>query len=295
MKNSGFTLIEILIAALFGSLVLIGLMSMMANSLDAYEHSHQSNLQQQELARAMLRIREMAAGSKYLLLPLADNPRTTQNEAIISALAFSMGSHIDRDDDGFADADNDRDGKIDEDIPRDMNNDGKPGIKGVDDNNDGKIDNAKPNDDDEDGTQNEDTKNLLDDDNDGMVDEDFHDDVNGDGEPGFALVDDDMDGLVDEGDPKDDDEDSLIDEDWIDSIVYYLQAGEIVERLPNPHAISGDDYSEIVLVENVTQFQVTRLTASADKNAAVNIHLEITDDQANTYSSDQTLYFGDDL
>jgi hypothetical protein len=59
---------------------------------------------------------------------------------------------LDRDGNGFADADNDRNGTPDDDLPADETHDGAAGMKGIDDDGDGSIDNGGSTDNDEDGT-----------------------------------------------------------------------------------------------------------------------------------------------
>ena len=69
---------------------------------------------------------------------------------------------------------------------------------------------------------------------------------------------------MDESGAADDDEDEDTtggkDEDWLDTVVYFLQGDDLLERLPNPHATSGLDYTERVIASGVTAFSVERLS-----------------------------------
>ena len=95
-------------------------------------------------------------------------------------------------------------------------------------------------------------------------------------------VDDDGDGQVDEGNSADDDEDGIVDEDWLDAVVFYMQGGTLVERHPVPWDetangfISGRDFIESVIAENVTRFRVERPVASSAGQQLVDLTLELT-------------------
>jgi hypothetical protein len=57
-------------------------------------------------------------------------------------LAVALPPTLDRNGDGFADADNDHNGIADDDLPADETKDGAAGIKGIDDDGDGTADNG---------------------------------------------------------------------------------------------------------------------------------------------------------
>ncbi len=83
-------------------------------------------------------------------------------------------------------------------------------------------------------------------------------------------------------DADDDDEDGSVDEDWLDAVVFYLQGDSLIERHPVPWDetangfISGRDYVESVIAENVTRFRVERPIASSPGHQLVDLTLELT-------------------
>ena len=242
------------------------------------------------------------ANSRRLLLPLADNSNTDWSEHIreqtvpvsppigsstlaTAVLAVTLSEAIDLDADGIPDADNDGDGRIDEDLSDDQTADNAPGIVLIDDDGDGEVDETSSTiqDDDEDGVQNEDWLNGIDDDGDGTVDEDSSADMNNDGDQGIDGVDDDADGAVDEGSGSaNDDEDSQSNEDHYDAVVFYLENGSLMQRIPVPWDESGDsvvnglDYVTEPLAENVTLFRVERLTSGAGLAKLVDLIIELS-------------------
>jgi prepilin-type N-terminal cleavage/methylation domain-containing protein len=288
-KNQGFTLLEVLITLAIVSLVMLGLGRVMGQALQTRE----AMLGRQELTRqaqfAMTRMTRAMRGTTRLLLPLDENPATAWSESVRDpgVLAVTLSPAIDRNQDGFADADNDLDGLVDEDLPPDSTRDRANGIVGIDDDNDGAVDEGGQgpsgiySDDDEDGTFNEDRQNGIDDDLDGAVDEDMLGDMNDDGQPGIAGVDDDNDGFIDEGLMGDDDEDGLMREEWLDPVVFFLIGTTLMERTPviwdenNDTTINGLDFVENPLAENVSQFRVERLPKGAKKNTLVDITLTL--------------------
>jgi hypothetical protein len=252
----------------------------------------------QDARFAMDRMVRAVRGSRDLVLPQPDKPDTDWREhvreqtvpasqpegssAFASAvLAVSLSASVDLDADGFPDADNDRDGLLDEDPPADTNNDQAAGIYYIDDGGNGQTDEGNKNDDDEDGSNGEDPINGLDDDGDGLIDEDPKADTNDDGKPGFAGVDDGGDGQIDNGNKDDDDEDGVKDEDWLDTVVFYLQFDKLIERHPVPWdetmsgGITGQDFIESTIADDVSRFRVERI-ASSGKGEIVDITLDLT-------------------
>lgn len=300
-RQRGLTLTELLITIALAAMLLAAVSGVFTRS-NAVRNETQSRVDALRDAEfAMHRMVNALAATERLLLPLADNPNTTWREHVreqtipasppdtgstfaTAVLAVTLDPSIDIDGDGFADADNDKDGKVDEDFPNDVSNDSSPGLIGIDDDGDGAVDEATnlatTVDDDEDGFDNEDDLNGIDDDLDGTVDEDFKKDMNKDGQPGVAGVDDDGDGLTDEGFFDDDDEDGLRDEDWYDAVVFYLNGGTLVERLPNLNPVNGSDFTEYMIAENVTLFRVERIPAAGKRATLVDITLEVRNPQA---------------
>lgn len=304
--NSGFTLIELVVSVAIASMLILGLStvsSMISNAISVSSYNHQLTREAQFAMDQMVRA---VANSRRLLLPLADNPNTNWPEHIrvqtlpatppigdstlaTAVLAVTQAVDIDLNADGIADADNDGDGQIDEDLNADQTADNAPGIVLIDDDGDGEIDeiSSSDQDDDEDGVQNEDGFNGIDDDGDGAVDEDSSADMNDDGDQGIDGVDDDNDGDVDEDSGSlNDDEDNQSDEDYYDAIVFYLNNGSLMLRTPVPWDESGDgvvnglDYVSEPLAENVLLFRVERMAPGTGKVKLVDLMLELKHPQS---------------
>ena len=300
-QQRGFNLVELMVAMLLAGLILAATSGVIRQATGTEASVGERNRLLRDARFAMDRMTTMAGGSRRLLLPLADNPATNWPENIreqtipasppvgssilaTAVLAITMPANIDLDSDGFPDADNDRDGRIDEDFPADIQFDYADGIYLIDDNGNGFVDESFANGDDDEGSfaADEDPVNGFDDDGDGAIDEDPGADMNGDGAPGIAGVDDDSDGQVDEGNAADDDEDGAIDEDWLDAVVFYLQGDSLMERHPVPWDesangfVSGRDFVASAIAGNVTRFSVQRLAASFGQPQLVSLELELT-------------------
>jgi prepilin-type N-terminal cleavage/methylation domain-containing protein len=276
VTRSGFTLIELLLALSLGALVLTAVGAVVGQALQARAAVAARNELARQARFALARMTAAVEGTTRLLVPLAENPATAWSEAVRDpgVLAVTLDPRLDRNGDGFADADNDKDGRVDEDSSADATNDAKSGILGIDDDGDGLVDEGAADDNDEDGATGEDIIDGLDNDGDGSVDEDTRADMNGDNQPGIAGVDDDGDGSVDEGGVANDDEDSKNDEDWLDPVVYRLNGMTLVERMPNLNPASGADFTERPLAENVSAFRVQRVPGA--RAVLVAITLELT-------------------
>lgn len=278
--QNGFSLIEVLIALVIGAVLIVSLQRVVATAFQVKEVGARNTELSSRARFAMSRMVKAVRDTDRLLLPLQDRSNTNWPENIreqtvpasapvgsstlaTAVLAVAMPSHWDTDRDGVPDADNDRDGRIDEDWPADMHNDGEDGIANIDDNGNGSVDESFWSSDDDEylSFPDEDRLNGFDDDGDGSVDEDTPADMNGDGAPGIAGVDDDGDGSVDEGDDKDDDEDGQVDEDWLDPVVYLLQGSDLIERRTVPWdtnsdtVVTGSDVVETILATGVTRLR----------------------------------------
>jgi hypothetical protein len=253
----GLSLIEVLGSLAIGALLFAALGAVALQSGRALDAVNVSAQLQQEAQFAVDRMVDAVRASPRLLIPTPDRPSTPFNEAQRNVLAVTLDPTLDRNGDGFADADNDHDGRIDEDPPEDITNDGAAGIIGVDDDGDGSIDEGGNRDDDEDGASNEDSVDGVDNDGDGLVDEDAKGDANDDGRAGVAGVDDDSDATVDEGNNQDDDEDGATNEDWLDPRVFRLNGTTLDERLPDPGAANGAVFTERPIATGVSNFTVT--------------------------------------
>ena len=272
-----------MVAAIAG-LILAALSNAVTGALQSQTIAQERNQLTQEANFAMQRMVRAVQKTNKLFLPMRDNPKTgSVNEALRNpgVIAVALDPSQDLDGNGIADADNDGDGKVDEDLPADTNNDGEPGIRGIDDDGNGTTDFflSPAGDDDESNNlaQSEDKINGADDDGDGNIDEDPGADNNGDGCAGVCGIDDDGDGSTDEGDAADDDEDGSEDEDWYDTVVFYLNNGVLIERMPNLNPSSGSDFTERTLADNVSMFVVERIPTSENARAElISINLQLT-------------------
>ena len=192
---AGFTLVEVVVTLAIATLVMAGLVGVLDTAFKAEAAARERNALARDARFAMRRMVRAVSRTQRLMLPLAENPGTAWLESIREpgVLAVALDPSLDRDGDGFADADNDKDGLIDEDVGFDIHNDFASGLSGIDDDNDGEVDESNVEDDDEDeddgGAKDEEISNGVDDDGDGTVDEDLDADMNQDNQPGIAGVD----------------------------------------------------------------------------------------------------------
>lgn len=302
LHDKGFSLVELTIAILITSILIAALHGVVNPTLNASQATQNRNQVIQDTRFAMDKMIRAVNRSPQILLPYNDKPLTSYPDNIreqtnpasappsgsslaTAVLAITQDPTIDLNGDGIVDVDNDGDGKIDEDFPGDMTNDSEPGIKGIDDDGDGQVDEgffADRDDDEYLSASDEDPIDEVDNDGDNNVDEDPSADMNKDNAPGIAGVDDDGDGAIDEGSDQDDDEDGINNEDWCDPVVFYMQGDALIERIPVPWdvnssgSVTGADYVESTLIENVTRFRVERISQGTDRVATVELTLEIT-------------------
>lgn len=302
-RSKGFTLVELLLALAIAVVIVGAMAGVLGQTLETQKMVRDKNALYQEARFAMQRMVNAVGGTRLLLIPLGENPATAWPESVreyppraafpneTAVLAVTLDPTLDHDQDGWADANNDKDfldingntirdagepERIDEDWPKDTNNDGKQGVRGIDDNNNGAVDDGGggKNDDDEDGLDREDPVDGKDNDGDGSVDEDPGSDMNQDGFAGTGGT----------GKKNDDDEDGKSNEDWLDSVVFF-QSGDknlcsssscLVERAPNLNPKDGKDYSERSIAENVSVFRLERLPNGVKRAVVVTISLELT-------------------
>jgi len=288
-----------MITLAIAALIIAGLTGVVGQALRSQDAVSEKNKLTRDARFAMQRMLRTVANSRRLLLPLRDNPNTNWPEHIreqtlppsppigdstfaTAVLAVTLPATVDLDSDGIPDADDDKDGLIDEDLPNDNHYDNAPGIAGIDDDGDGLFDEGSIYDDDEDGTVNEDSLDGIDNDGDGSIDEDTPSDMNADACPGICGVDDDNDGNIDEGgDSGDDDELGSSYEDSLDPVVFYLDNGTLKERTPVPwdtnadSSVTGADFIESVIADNVTRFRVERLD-NGSAMEVIDLTLELT-------------------
>lgn len=301
-STNGFTLIELLVALGLAALILAGTRGLIENALGTDAVVAERNRLQVDARFAMQQMVRAVSETRHLMLPQPDKPDTNWRENVreetvpasppegdstkaTAVLAVTLSLDVDLDADGFPDADNDRDGRIDEDLPPDVANDFDPGIHLIDDGGNGLVDEGilvDWDDDERSNSADEDPINGIDDDGDGVIDEDPPSDNNADGAPGTISVDDDGDGLIDEGSSADDDEDGAVDEDWLDAVVFYLQGDTLVARYPVPWdetangSVTGRDFLISPLAENVTRFRVERPLPGTDGQQLIDLTLELT-------------------
>lgn len=313
-QDRGFTYVELLMAVLIAGLLTLGLSGVVGQALQSRDVTHAKTDLARQAGEAMEQMVRATANSRLLLLPLADrsdtgwrenvreqtepaSPPETGSVKATAVLAVTLPLYSDLDGNGVPDADNDGDGRVDEDIPDDMQKDYAPGIYLIDDNGNGYVDDGlfNPGDDDEWlSVSGEDPLNGVDDDGDGSIDEDAPSDANKDGCPGVCGVDDDGDGNLDEGGSTDDDEDGSSDEDWYDPVVFYMQQGALYQRTPVPWDITGDgtvsgrDFITSVIAEHVTRFRVERVVPAGGAAQTVDLTLELTSPSSGEVVSLQT-------
>jgi len=289
--QKGLSLLELLISMTIAGLLIAAISGVVGSALNAQRSSGAKNDTLQQARFAMHRMVDAVSKTRYLMIPLGENPATLWKESERNVLAVTLNPTLDRNKDGWADANNDKDfldvnknllrntgepERIDEDTSGDNTNDGQAGIVGIDDNGDGQVDGKAISDNDEDGLNFEDAINRIDEDGDGSIDEDINIDMNADSKPGIILIDDDFDGSTDEGSINDDDEDGLTSEDWLDPVVYFLNGTTLMERMPNINPASGADYTEYPIADNVSQFLVKRVMGGNGTTALVEISLTLT-------------------
>ena len=102
--------------------------------------------------------------------------------------------------------------------------------------------------------------------------------------------DDDWDGLYDEGNINDDDEDGMVDEDPIDPLIFYVTNGALYEKkiIWNP-STSLSEVAEKKLIDNVSQFAVTRLLGANGKTL-INVVLEVSAGGGNSVRLETEIY-----
>lgn len=291
-KQQGYSLVEMTLALLISAILIWGMDGILNTALQANRYGQDQNETLQQARFAMQQMVVAVTKTQRLMIPLGENPSTAWSESVRDVLAVTLDPTMDRDKDGWADANNDKDyldinnngsrdvgepERIDEDMDSDMTFDNAAGIVGIDDNGDGIVDNSiSTTDNDEDQQDAEDKLNGIDDDNDGTIDEDFSSNMNDDGKAGIQGVDDDLDGSIDEGSPPDDDEDGSLSEDWLDPVVFFLNDTTLMQRIPNINPVDGTDYAEYPIAENVTQFRVERILGNDGQTVLVDITLTIS-------------------
>lgn len=244
LSESGLTLVELLISIVIISLIAGVCAQLAGGALDSwYSHREKSELFQAGRL-AMERMVSKVRDTTWVLLPLKI---TDPSDPVYPASSYfprdilAVSGNIDNDGDGLSD----------EDPGKDMTGDGASGIMGIDDNNDSIVDGGHPDDDDEDGSHEEDglEAGYIDNDLDGRFDEDS--------DNNFFLTD------------GNDDGDVSTDEDPFDPLIYYLNGTTLMER----QNVLNSTVSDNVIVENVSEFRVTRRRVNG--NTLIDIYLKL--------------------
>jgi prepilin-type N-terminal cleavage/methylation domain-containing protein len=299
-RQRGFTLVELLVTAAISLLIVAGLSGVIRSTVASRAVLDERIDMTRQASFAMERMVRAVSHSRALQLPLADRAATNWPEHIreqtvppsppigssvlaTAVLAVTLPVYSDLDFDGFPDADNDRDGRIDEDVGTDSNYDFEDGVYLLDDNGNGLVDESFGSTDDDEfaGFSGEDPVNGIDDDGDGSIDEDPPADMNDDGCSGLCDVDDNGNGSIDEGNSSDDDEDGASDEDWYDTVAFYLIGNTLQERTPVPwdetgaSGITGRDFVTSDIADQVTRLRFERIEPASGL-PLVDITLELT-------------------
>lgn len=224
--HRGLSLIELTIALALATMLMMAINGVTGQALKAFNATSERVQLNRQAQFAMQRIAAAILGSDLVLVPQVEDLYTAYSESVRDVLAVSLDPYLDRDSDGYADADNDRNGKVNDKLSADHTNDSKPGIVGIDDDNDGVVDEstASNNDNDEAGTL---------------------------GASGSGL-------------------------DWLDVVAFFVTNGQLIERMPNINSANGNDYTERVIADNVTLFQVTRSFQGVAGNRMILLEIMLT-------------------
>ena len=130
----GIALVELLVAALIAALVLGSLTAVLTGLRRSDSVLSERALLQRDARLALERIAAMVEASTRLMVPLEVTTATRD------VLAVALPPELDRNGDGYADADNNKNGVVDDDLPADETNDGGAGIIGIDDDGNGLVD-----------------------------------------------------------------------------------------------------------------------------------------------------------
>ncbi|MEM6639654.1 MAG: prepilin-type N-terminal cleavage/methylation domain-containing protein [Pseudomonadota bacterium] len=296
-RQDGVTLIELLVSLAIAAILITSLVPLISTIQRSADTIDAELRLQREVLFALNRMTDAVRRTTRVMVPQVEIPTTSHIESIReesvppgfgpqdALLVVALPFDLDANGDGVPDADNDRDGLINEDSGADLTNDGRAGVAFFDDDGNGVADGVPPGaaqvpDDDEEGSPlDEDPINGRDDDGDGMIDEDPGADMNGDGAPGVLGVDDDGDGFIDEGDVNDDDEDGRVDEDWVDPLMFYLVDDDLIERrqaltdVNGDGVISGLDFIGRPILRNVTYLGFRR-TVSPEGISLITVTVE---------------------
>ncbi len=137
----GYTLVELLLAMALAVILLAGLGGVAGQITRTHDQVTDRNALNRQARFALDQVVHAVSHSSFLMLPYNDKDWSGGiEENIHEVLAVTQDRVTDLDADGTPDADNDGDGRFDEDSPADWTNDAATGIYLVDDDLDGSID-----------------------------------------------------------------------------------------------------------------------------------------------------------
>ncbi|MCH8194147.1 MAG: DUF11 domain-containing protein, partial [Planctomycetes bacterium] len=157
--KSGITLVELVIAVSIMSGIAVTAGALLSVCLRSHAYATERSELHQEGALLMQRMTSGLAKTTHLLIP---NAHATTRVILAFAEPINEDNDFYFDDPLFP--------RVNEDMKRQMTNDGKAGIKGIDDDGDGAVDEGNRNDDDEDGLVDEDPLDGIDNDGDSLID-----------------------------------------------------------------------------------------------------------------------------
>lgn len=262
----GFSVVEMLTALAIGAMLLGGLYQLLQSTLGWSTANEGRNRAVLEAQFAFNRMVRAAAEGRMLILPLGTVTR--------AHFAVTLPPGLDRNGDGFPDADSDFDGLLDEDHSADMTNDQANGLFDFDDDADGSADEGPVSgaDDDESGVSNDDDIDGIDNDGDGLIDEDN--------------------GLI-----GDEDGDGVSNEDGYDAWLYFLSGNKLLERTrvpwdtDNSGTVTGRDVVTSQLLENVTLLEARREVTSSG-STLLHLKMNVADPAGEVVTLETTVRIG---
>ncbi len=108
-EQQGLSLLEVLISVAIAGLLIAAISGMIGAALNTERGTRVQNDSLQQARFAMQSMVNAVSKSRQLLLPLGENPATAWSESQRNVLAVTLDPTLDRDKDGWADANNDKD------------------------------------------------------------------------------------------------------------------------------------------------------------------------------------------
>ena len=108
-NQQGMSLLEIVISVAIAGMLMAGISSAISGAIEAQRNTRAQNEALQQTRFALNRMVTAVSKTRYLMIPLAENPATAWAESQRDVLAVTLDPTLDRDQDGWADANNDKD------------------------------------------------------------------------------------------------------------------------------------------------------------------------------------------